>query len=147
MQKETPGSPQHPLFHINTAISTSRSLSWRLTVRPELWTKVNQDRLAVRSGDPDTLNHHHQIVNTVHKSITRGGELMAPRDPRVPLIQATNLPDIQIISNLLEKQIFTLIIHSGSTLHLISLSARVGPHRCTQQARKCKVRMETNLSC
>lgn len=74
---------------------------------------------------------------------------MAPRDPRVPLIQATNLPDIQIISNLLdsvEKQIFTLIIHSGPTLHLMSLSARVGPHRCTQQARKCKVRMETNLS-
>lgn len=62
-----------------------------------------------------SLNHHDQKVNTVHESITQGGELMAPRDSGVSLIQTTNLSDSQIIGNLLdsvENEIFTLIIHS-----------------------------------
>ena len=40
---------------------------------------------------------------------------MAPRDPGVSFSQATNLSDSQIIGNLLdplEREIFTLIIHS-----------------------------------
>lgn len=89
---------------------------------PVLWAKATRDRLAVRSHPPESvlksgpssLNHHDQKVNTVHESITWGGELKA-RHPRVSLIQTTNLSDSQIIGNLLdsvEKEIFTLIIHS-----------------------------------
>lgn len=66
----------------------------------------------LQSG-PCSLNHHDQKVDTVHKSITQGGELVAPRDPGVSLIQATNLSDSQIIRNLLDSvknEIFTLII-------------------------------------
>lgn len=87
-----------------------------------LWARATRDRLAVRSHPPESvlksgpssLNHHHQKVNTAHESITWGGELKA-RHPRVSLIQTTNLSDSQIIGNLLdsvEKEIFTLIIHS-----------------------------------
>lgn len=87
-----------------------------------LWARATRDRLAVRShplesvlkSGPSSLNHHHQKVNTAHESITWGGELKA-RHPRVSLIQTTNLSDSQIIGNLLdsvEKEIFTLIIHS-----------------------------------
>lgn len=89
---------------------------------PVLWARATRDRLAVRSHPPESvlksgpssLNHHHQKVNTAHESITWGGELKA-RHPRVSLIQTTNLSDSQIIGNLLdsvEKEIFTLIIHS-----------------------------------
>lgn len=56
----------------------------------------------LQSG-PGSLNHHDQKVNTVHESITQRGELMAPRDPGVSLIQTTNLSDSQIIGNLLDS--------------------------------------------
>lgn len=59
------------------------------------------------------LNHNYPKANTVNESIIKG-ELETPRDPGVSLIQTTNLPDSQIIGNLLdlvEKEIFTLIIH------------------------------------
>lgn len=97
-----------------------------------------------------SVNHHDQKVNTVHKSITQGGELMPPSDPGVSLIQATNLSDSQIIGNLLdsvEKEIFTLIIHSvHACTSSRSVLQRLRPHRCKQQARKCNVRMEMSLS-
>lgn len=88
-----------------------------------------------------SLNHPNQKVNTVHESITQRGELTAPRDAAVCLIQATNLSDSQIMGNLLdsaEKEILTLVIHffhagisSSSVIH-------------KQQARNA--RMEMNLS-
>lgn len=115
-------SSKYPLICINTAISIFRSLRCGLTMTLLLWARATRDRLAVRSHPPESvlksgpssLNHHHQKVNTAHESITWGGELKA-RHPRVSLIQTTNLSDSQIIGNLLdsvEKEIFTLIIHS-----------------------------------
>lgn len=89
-----------------------------------------------------SVNHHDQKVNTVHKSITQGGELMAPSDPGVSLIQATNLSDSQIIGNLLdwvEKEIFTLIIHSVhacTSSRSASALQRLRPHRCETAAEK-----------
>lgn len=53
----------------------------------------------LQSG-PGSFNHYDQKVDTIHKSITQGGELLSPRDPVVGLIQATNLSDSQIIGNL-----------------------------------------------
>lgn len=111
-------SSKYPLI----CISIFRSLRCGLTMTLLLWARATRDRLAVRSHPPESvlksgpssLNHHHQKVNTAHESITWGGELKA-RHPRVSLIQTTNLSDSQIIGNLLdsvEKEIFTLIIHS-----------------------------------
>lgn len=124
---------------------------------PVLWAKATRDRLAVRSHPPESvlksgpssLNHHDQKVNTVHESITWGGELKA-RHPRVSLIQTTNLSDSQIIGNLLdsvEKEIFTLIIHSvrGCISSPLCYKKKVRPHWCTEQATKCNARMEMNL--
>lgn len=111
-------SSKYPLI----CISIFRSLRCGLTMTLLLWARATRDTLAVRSHPPESvlksgpssLNHHHQKVNTAHESITWGGELKA-RHPRVSLIQTTNLSDSQIIGNLLdsvEKEIFTLIIHS-----------------------------------
>lgn len=151
-------SSKYPLICINTAISIFRSLRCGLTMTLLLWARATRDRLAVRSHPPESvlksgpssLNHHHQKVNTAHESITWGGELKA-RHPRVSLIQTTNLSDSQIIGNLLdsvEKEIFTLIIHSvrGCISSPLCYKKKVRPHWCTEQATKCNAWMEMNLS-
>lgn len=152
-------SSKYPLICINTAISIFRSLRCGLTMTLLLWARATRDRLAVRSHPPESvlksgpssLNHHHQKVNTAHESITWGGELKA-RHPRVSLIQTTNLSDSQIIGNLLdsvEKEIFTLIIHSVRgciSSPLCYKKKKVRPHWCTEQATKCNAWMEMNLS-
>lgn len=155
-------SSQSPLLHIDTAISISGSLSGRLTTAlcfgqrsPRiglLWgpvTHPEEPDSGLQSG-LSSLNHHDQKVNTVHESITQGGELMAPCDPGVSLIQTTNLSDSQIIGNLLdsvENEIFTLIIHSvQGCISSPSVPPWVRLHSCTQQARKCNAWMEMSLS-
>lgn len=139
-----------------------RSRGWRLTTAlcsgqrwPRtglLWGPVTYPQepdSGLQSG-PGSLNHHDQKVDTVHESITPGGELLAPRDPVVSLIQTTNLSDSQIIGNLLnsvEKGIFTLIIHSiHACISSPSVPRRVRPYGCIQQSRKCSAWMEMNLS-
>lgn len=83
-------------------------------------------------------------------SITQGAELKAPCDPRVSLIQASDLPDRQIIGNLLdslEEELFTLKIHSvHGFISSPSVLPRMRPHQCTQQPRKRNTQMEMSLS-
>lgn len=111
-------------------------LLWGLVTHPK------EPDSGLQSG-PSSLNHHDQKVDTIHESITQGRELLAPRDPVVCLIQATNLSDSQITGNLLnsiEKEIFALIIHSIHGCNSSPLAIlRARPHRCKKHTRKCNV--------
>lgn len=159
-QKQGKDTTSVPSIHSSASIQPSVfSDHWDgVNHDPVLWARATRDRLAVRSHPPESvlksgpssLNHHHQKVNTAHESITWGGELKA-RHPRVSLIQTTNLSDSQIIGNLLdsvEKEIFTLIIHSvrGCISSPLCYKKKVRPHWCTEQATKCNAWMEMNLS-
>lgn len=83
-------------------------------------------------------------VDTAHESITRGGELMPPRDPGVSLIRPTNLSDSQIIGNLLDsvgKEILTLIIHSvRGCISSRSVPPGGRPRWCVWRVRKMQCR-------
>lgn len=133
-------STQHPLPHINTVISIStdhRAGVNSVSYAPDRGHPGQAccgvpHRESVLLSAPGSLNHHDQKVNTVHESITWGGEIKAPRDPGVSLIQTTNLSDSQIIGVLLdsvEKEIFTLIIHFvHGCISSPSVLQRVRPH-------------------
>lgn len=122
----------------------------RVRCHSVLWTGVTLDNLVVRSSDPpssqslDSSLAQSSLITITRLSITFTSrlpweDLPAPRDPSASLPQASNLSDSQIIDNLLssvEKQIFTLIIHSvGAGISSPSLpqSGATLMHGCKRQ--------------